>query len=238
MSLFQLSTSAVLVAAVTLMPACTSRVDGNPAAADQLPASVASTPLDAAGIDSVLPTATELSDVIGDRIDEVDPLIGDGTDLRDTMIGSEISESRCVGVISPLERHTYDGAPVREVAYATLPEVTLGALALPSAEAARALFDTFVDEWSNCNGRTVVETNRVSSYNNAVADVERTGEVVSAAITMGNNASGTQVRTQRALGVAENYLIDIELRSDRGYPNDAAVALTELMMTKVPKARQ
>lgn len=154
------------------------------------------------------------------------------------MIGSEVTESRCIGAISPLERHTYDGAPVIEVAYATLPEATFGASALPSAEAARALFDTFVGEWSDCNGKDVVKSGGAAVYTNAVADVESTGEVCSAVITMSTNGSDMQIRTQRALGIAANYLIDVEINSAGASSDDAAVALAQLMMAKAPAARR
>ncbi|MDZ7885265.1 MAG: DUF2563 family protein [Mycobacterium sp.] len=70
------------------------------------------------------------------------------------------------------------------------------------------------------------------------AQVEADETLLSSVITMSTNASVMQVRTQRALGVAENYLIDVEILSARASSNDAAVALTELMMTKVPMARQ
>lgn len=234
MSIFRFLIAVTLVTAVVLMPACTTKLDGNPLAAEHTAPTTSAPPADSAIIASVLPTADELSEILGDHIDEVDPLIGDASDLRDTMAGSEVTESRCIGIISPLERHTYDGAPVREVAYATLPEATFGAMALPSAEAARALFDTFVAEWSSCGNKTVGKSDGVTAFTRAISEVEADETLLSSVITMSTNASDMQVRTQRALGVAENYLIDVEILSARASSNEA-VALTELMITKVPK---
>jgi hypothetical protein len=98
-------------------------------------------------IASVLPNAADLSRVLGgpEKIHEIDSLIGDVTDLRDTFLGrGEVTESQCIGVVSPLETRTFEAAPVRVVAYATQPDATLGAVALSSNEDARSLFNSFV----------------------------------------------------------------------------------------------
>jgi hypothetical protein len=220
----------ILVVAATLLTGCATTVPGTPRAVEQ---SAAATTPDTATIASVLPDDTELSGIIGERIDEIDPLIGDATDLRDTMIGSEVTESQCSGVISPLERQTYDGEQVRDVAYATLPEATFGALALPSAEVARALFDSFVGEWQQCDGKTVVKTSGTTEYDNAISDVTVAENAVSSVVVMSALPTGAQVRTQRALGVAENVVIDVETTDTGSPPAATATALAELMMAKV-----
>jgi hypothetical protein len=230
MSLGHVTSLSTLVIAATLFSGCATTVPGNPRAAEQRAS--AALP-DTATIASVLPDGTELSRIIGEQIDEINPLIGDATDLRDTMVGSEVTESQCIGVISPLERKTYDGKQVGDVGYATLPEATFGALAMPSAEAARALFDSFVGEWQQCDGKTVVKTSGATDYDNAISEVGLAENTVSSVIVMSALPTGVQVRTQRALGVAENVVIDVET-TDTGSPSAAtATALAELMMAKV-----
>lgn len=233
MTVCNISSVSTFVVVAALLTGCSTTVDGNPLAIDQAPASAAATPPDTATIASVLPDGTELSEIIGDRIDEVDPLIGDATDLRDTMVGSEATESQCVGVISPLERQTYDGKQVRDVAYATLPEATFGALALPSTEAARSLFDSFAGEWQQCAGMTVVKSSGAGAYDNAISEVGVTATTVSSVIVTSAAPPGRQIRTQRALGVAENVIVDVETIDTGPRSATTAIAVAKLMMAKV-----
>jgi hypothetical protein len=82
-----------------------------------------------------------------EKVHEIDPLVGSVTDLRDTFVGTEITEGQCVGVTAPLETRTFEAAPVRAVAYATQPDATLGVVALSSAGEARSSFNSFVKVW-------------------------------------------------------------------------------------------
>ncbi|MCF6386367.1 sensor domain-containing protein [Mycobacterium sp. MBM] len=221
---------ALLVVALVVACGCATTIEGNPRASDGTPATT-SAPPDASWIASVIPDITELSRVFNTSADDVDPLVGDASDLRDTMLGDEVSDDRCISAIAPLEHRTFDRAPVHEVAYATLPDATFGAVALPSAQSARSLFDTLVGQWRACDGRTVVLASRNFTYIEAVSSVDAKPDFVSAVVVMTAESTGMRIQTARALGVAENCIIDVELRT----PISAlAVALTQMMMAKVP----
>jgi len=231
------------VAIAGLVTACATTVTGTPTAAPGQRSATTSAPDEAAWIASVLPDATELSRLRGSQTDEISPLIGDADDLRDTIIGSQVTESQCVGVVSPLESQTFDAAPVREVAYATLPDATFGVLALPSADDARSLFETFVNEWRQCDGTTVIKSDGADTYENTISDVNATDRVLSAVTVMSTQSTGMRRRTERALGVAEDCIVEVEMPvapSSARAPGtrSPAVELAELMLTKVSTAQR
>ena len=212
---------AVLVVALAVACGCAPTIEGNPRAADDAPATT-SAPPGATWIASVIPDITELSQVFTTSADDIDPLVGDASDLRDTMIGDKVSDDQCISAIAPLERRTFDRAPV---------DATFGAVALPSAQRARSLFDTLVEQWRACDGRAVVRASRNFTHIDAVSSVDAKPDFVSAVVVMTAESTGMRIQTARALGVAENCIIDVELRT----PISAlAVALTQMMMAKVP----
>jgi len=215
-----------LAVVVALVPACNEAIPGSPEAAEPSQ----STQADATWIESVLPDSTELSQVFNSDAEDIDPLVGDASDLRETMIGSDVTERQCIGTVSPLERQTYAAAPVHEVAYATLSDATFGALVFSSAADARSFFDTSVTQWLDCDGRTVTVTSGAGSHTNKISDVEATADVISAAVMMSTQSTGMQSPTGRALGVAENCIVDVELSTS---VTASAVALTRLMLAKV-----
>lgn len=220
----------LVVASVLVVCGCSTSIDGTPRAANVATPSTSSTS-DESWIVSVLPDITELTQVFNTYADEVDPVVGNASDLRDTLIGEQVTNERCIGVVAPLERRTFDRAPVAEVAYATLPDATFGAAALPSAQSARSLFDTLVDQWRACDGQTVITNGGDHSHVNSISSVDAKPDFVAAIVVMTTDSTGMRTQTARALGVAENCVIDVELRT----PISAlAVALTQLMMTKVP----
>lgn len=226
-----ISRAAAFVGAIALIPACTTSIGGRPHAAEQVQTLESPVASAAAWIATVMPDADELSQVCDSYADDIDPLVGDATDLRDTMIGSQVAESQCISAISPLERRTFGAAPVREIAYATLPDATFGALALPSAGAARSMFETLANQWRECDGQTVIKSSGADSHANVIGDVDFTADVVSAVIVMSTQSTGMRSQTGRALGVAGNCIIDVELRTSTS--SSSAVALTQLMMSKV-----
>lgn len=221
---------AALSVALVVMCGCAPTIEGNPRAADDAPATTSALP-GATWIASVLPDITELSQVFNTSADDVDPVVGDASDLRDTLIGSEMTDDQCISAIAPLERRTFDRAPVNEVAYATLPDATFGAVALPSAQRARSLFDSLVEQWRACDGHAVVRESGKQSHVEAISSVDAKPDFVSAVVVMTTESTGMRTQTARALGVAENCIIDVELRTS---VSALAVALTQLMMAKVP----
>jgi hypothetical protein len=235
-----------MISAVLLLVSCAEKVAGTPKAADgaaSSPTQTASAEFD--WIATVLPTADELSRVLGDQEtgDGVDPLVGDVTDLRDTVIGSQVTESQCLGVVAPLERRTFEAAPVDAVAYATRPDSTFGAVAFSSIEATRSLFNALVNEWQQCNDKTVVRSDGTGTYEEVITQVTTSDDQVTAMVSLSTSANGMVVPTVRALGIAEDCIVDVEIwTSDPSAPVSAtetpAAALVQLMLAKVAVARR
>jgi hypothetical protein len=202
------------ISAALLTVGCAETVEGTP----NVPDKSASAPTHSASapphwIASVLPNAAELSRVLGDQEtgDCVDPLVGDVTDLRDTVIGSQVTESQCIGVAAPLERRTFEAASVDAVAYVTRPDATFGAVALSSIEDAQVLFNAFANEWQGCDGKTVVRSDGTGTYKDEISRVSISDNQVSAVVTLSTYANSRLTRTVRALGRAEDCIVDVEV---------------------------
>ncbi len=230
-----------------LATSCANTVEGTPDAAQgQAPTSTStSAQTDTAWIASMLPDATELSRTLGARPPsyDIEPLVGDATDLRNTIIGSDVTEPQCVGVVAPLETRTFETAPVSAVAYVTLPEATVGVVSLSSDTDARSLFSAFAEQWQQCNGKTVVKSDGVGTYDNEISRVDATDSVLSATVTMSTPSTGMRTQTQRTLGVAEDCIVDVEVRVTGAPTNSAglispATELVQAMLANVRTARR
>jgi hypothetical protein len=235
-----------VISAALLLVGCANTVVGSPIAVDgAVPAAPQTTSAEIDWIATVLPTADELSRVLGaqETSDGIDPLIGDVTDLRDTVIGSQITESQCIGVVAPLEKRTFGAAPVGAVAYVTRPDATFGAMAFSSIEAARSLFTAFVNQWQECDGKTVVRSDGTGTYNDEITQVTTSDDQVTAMVSLSTNANDMVVPTVRALGIAEDCIVDVEIPvpdpSATGAATETPAAeLVQLMLAKVAVARR
>jgi hypothetical protein len=225
---------------------CSQEIEGNPSAADgaaRSPLPTQTTSAEIPWIASVLPNAADLSRVLGgpEKVHEMSPLVGSLTDLRDTFVGTEITEEQCVGVSAPLEMRTYEAAPVRAVAYATQPDSTFGVVALSSAEEARSLFNAFANVWPECNGRTVVKQDSTGTFNYEINQAVASDSVVSSVIVMSNSRNDRISTVERVLGVADDCIVDVEVplrdsSTDASGVDNPAAALAELMLAKVAAA--
>jgi hypothetical protein len=229
-----------------LLLGCASPIVGTPKPVDgAASAPTQTTSAETNWVATVLPDAAELSDVLGSdpTRDGVDPLVGDVTDLRDTVIGSQVTESQCLGVVAPLETRTFGAAAVDTVAYATRPDATFGAVALSSIEDARALFSAFAKEWQGCDGKTVVRSDGTATYRNEISQVSTSESQLSAMDALSTTANSGVTRTVRALGIAEDCIVDVEVRvSDPSAAVSAtetpATRLVQLMLANVAVARR
>jgi hypothetical protein len=159
--------------------------------------------------------------------------------LRDTVLNIEkVTESQCLGVISPFGRRTFGTATVRAVTYATESTITYGAVALASGDDARALFTTFVNQWKQCDSKTVIDSAGTTTFENRISQVNATDDVVWATVDLQTNSpTGVPVRDARALGVANDCIVEASIpvtdaATTPPQSTNAAVDLVNVMLTK------
>lgn len=212
-------------------------------------------------IGRVLPNDAELSAVLNDNLSShgFPPIVGGVTALpngiRDSMDASEIE---CLGVTSPDMRAVYEKSSVRAVATEDADDwddpnhavghsysVNVGAMALTSPADAHALFATFVNQWQQCQGKTMTVYQKPGGSGDQlhqISVVHTAGDVLTAVVMLSVPATHTEpIPEQRAVGVAMNCIVDVDF-SDSGWRNgdpisaDQAVAVAEQMLAKVPAA--
>ncbi|WP_395307497.1 sensor domain-containing protein [Mycobacterium sp. AMU20-3851] len=165
-----------------------------------------------AWLTSVLPTDSELSDALGYPVVVNGlPKVRDGARLRNTFIGSrDIAERDCIGVVSPLETDAYVSAPLVAVTFASESAATYSAALFDSPRSAEETFNRFAEQWRACDGRTVVKSGEELVMRYALSDVRLADRVTSAVVTALSD-EGSPVVTGRALGVAQDCLVEVEL---------------------------
>ncbi|WP_240630620.1 sensor domain-containing protein [Mycolicibacterium sp. GF69] len=198
-----------------------------------------------AWLSSVLPDDKELTDAVGFQV-RMDEPPSVGPRLRNTAAGSrELTESLCFGVVSPFEQQVYGVAPVRAVSYATESSVTFGAAAIDSAADARDMFDAFARQWRDCQGKTVLKIDGAYTYEHRITQVDATPDVVSAVdAVMSSSPTGVLVRSQRALGVAKDCIVEVTVPISESETNEnpitssAATDLVNSMLARVRTVRR
>lgn len=233
--------TAVAAFSVVLLASCSTSGDGTSAlGTSELPTESSKTRVHApyAWLTAVLPTSSELSEALGYPV-TVDgpPKIRNGARLRNTFIGSrEITERDCIGVVSPLETEAYDSAPLVAVTFASESAATYSAAVFDSPRSAEETFKRFADQWRACGGRTVVKSGGGVVVQYAISDVGLADRVTSAVITVTSD-EGSPVVVGRALGVAQDCMVEVELvyddPADRGRAGERAIRLVEAMLSRV-----
>lgn len=233
---------AALIAAGSVLVGCSKSIEGRPGAVDGAPRPP--TPMQATlpeydWLASVFPSPADLSRVLGgpEKVHEIEPLVGSVTDLRDTFAGTEISEEQCAGVSAPVEKRTYETEPVSAVAWSTQPDATLGVVALSSEQKARALFDSFVNVWQQCDGRTILKDDGTGTFKYEISRVVATDSVLSSVVVMSNSRNNRTSTIERTLGFAGDCIVDVAVpvRGASVLDNPSA-KLAELMLSKIAVA--
>jgi hypothetical protein len=137
---------------------------------------------------------------------------------------SKISPAGCLGATTMLQKSVYESADVKDFAYeswwnngdpAQVISVMEGAVALPSADDAQALFAKFSDQWQRCNGATATEQNGPISTSNVISDARATDTVVAvtntATATLPNMPPLRPTPQARAIGVRLNCIVEVEV---------------------------
>jgi len=199
-----------------------------------------------AWLNSVMPTSEELSKAAGYQvtIDEP-PTVHGGDFLRDTIVGSrDVTNIECLGVVSPFEQRAYQDAPVVAITYATEAAVTFGAAALSTDADARQLFDSFVAQWQQCLGKTLVKIDGVGTFENKITAAVAGHDVISAVVDLTSDSpTGVPVRVERAIGVAKDCIVEADVgiteppSGPPGPGTNGAADLVQSMLAKVEAAR-
>ncbi len=183
-------------------------------------------------IPQILPTETELSAVLGSGGDDdgFPPSVGGVNVLPDFMPDDGAA---CAGVVYPFNRHGYEDSPVRAVAHnrwsgvETRFSVETGAIALASSSDAKTLFTRFVGQWQRCQGQSVVLRHKpdevgIPDYRNEILNVKASDSMLTAVVMLSPSGPGDRVLpSERAVGVAYNCIIDVEVTDFRWRQDDA-----------------
>jgi len=196
-------------------------------------------PSPARALEKILPSQDELA-VLGPN-GMMGQFVKGGPDmLLASVAEAEATPAYCVGTTYRLQRVVYGAGPVQRVASQSWaggsfdgPPISgfFGVVQFSSPAAAREFFAASVDKWHRCNGQTLVlnQPDHGAQETSRITDVTVDGRTVSAMVM---HDSGTM--TQRALGVAADCVVDVEVTDVNGLggPHGAA-SVTSLMLDKV-----
>ncbi len=164
--------------------------------------------------------------------------------IRDESVASPI---RCLGSVMPFMRVVYESGDVRAVAWqqfsrfgagATVSSVDAGVVGFRTDAEAQRMFDAFVTQWRGCQGATVTTHIPVGDLYATVTDVRADGPILSATILTGETGDAARFPTERAVGVAGRYIVDVDAAVTASAPAERvatgrAVRLATAMLDKV-----
>ncbi|MCT7660396.1 sensor domain-containing protein [Mycobacterium sp. CPCC 205710] len=231
-------------AAGAVLSACAALAgcSGTPAAEPQaVTIAEAAKPAPSPTLDSVLPTADELSSILG-AAGFMGQLVDGGADmLLQGVKEADATPADCVSTGYRLQKVVYQSSPVLGVASrpwaggdASGPSASgyFGAVEFATADDAQAFFAASADKWHRCNGQTLVlhQAGREAQGSSRIADVVVDDRIVSAVVMHDDGST-----IQRALGFATNHVVDVEVSDVAGASGGApdAVAVANLMLQKV-----
>lgn len=210
----------------------------------------AAQPLAAIPLGQFLPTAPELSTVLGTGPNGFMGQVVEGDD--DMLLGSvgeaAATPADCVSTAYRLQKVVYDEVMVRSVASSTWaggdfasPPVSgfFGVVQMASAVDAQRFFAAITDKWRRCNGQTValLQPGQGTEELSRIADVVLHGQVVSASVLHASGGTAA-ADVSRALGLAGDCIVDVEITDPRA-AGDArpATGVAELMVDKISSRR-
>lgn len=231
----------MLAGACVLAAGCTTTVDG---IAFDDPAGRPST---VRPLDGILPTAEELSAALGVApTGLMGQLVEGGADtLLRGVDRDQATPVECVSTTYRLQQAVYGASSVRSVASRSWAAGSVdgpalsgffGVVQLGSVEDADAFFTAAAQDWQQCDGKTVVlqRGGAGAGEQSLISDVHVDAPVVSAVVLHTGQGSGTPI--QRALGVAGDAIVDVELTDVAGARSGGAggaVGVAEIMLHKL-----
>ncbi len=174
---------------------------------------------------AVLPSSAAVSQAVGNRLDASQPPVTGAIDalpngIRDNDTANPIE---CLGPVSPFMRIVYETGEVRGVAWQefshyggsqTVSSADVGVVEFSSAAEAQRVFSAFVTRWKDCEGTTVTTALRNASDTELyelITDVRVDGPVLSATVVNSDNQRDAQFPTERAIGVADDCIVDVDV---------------------------
>jgi PknH-like extracellular domain len=229
------------LSACAVLAGCSAPVDGAPVVhiTEAVKPSVTRAP------DQVLPTADELAVTLGIGPGFMGQLTKGGADMLLQGVGaSEATPFECVSATYRLQKVVYQASPVQAVASQSwaggdlsAPPVTgfFGAVKLATADDAQAFFAASAEKWRRCNGQTLVlhQPEHGADGLSRITDVVIDKRIVSAVVLQEAGGSASSP-IQRALGVASDCVVDVEITGNGGAGSaDGAAVVANLMLNKV-----
>lgn len=196
-------------------------------------------------LDQALPSSDELTATLGASGLMGRPVTGGPDMLLQSVREAEATPLDCVSTGYRLEKVVYQGNPVLSVASQSWAGGDIngptangffGVVEFSDADAARAFFAASADRWHRCNGQTLAlhQPQRGADGLSRITEVGIDNRILSAVVMQ--DAGST---VQRALGVADDCIVDVEI-SDGAGPKATgardAAAVADLMLQKITNA--
>ncbi|MCW1960184.1 MAG: sensor domain-containing protein [Mycobacterium sp.] len=207
------------VLCAVLTAGCENRIDGGPV------------PQRALSLPQVLPSAEQVAQAVGNRLDATGPPLVGGIALlpngfRDA---EDVSPLDCLGAATPLMRVVYEKGGVRQVALQdfsrygeglTVSSAHTGVVEFGSEAEASRMFESFAAQWRSCaDTRVSVHVTPRSSLDWTITDVRESDGILSTTVLNGESDRDPAFPTEHAVGQVANYLIDVDVAVTDGDPN-------------------
>lgn len=210
----------------------------------------AAQPSPAVPLGPFLPTATELSAVLGTGPNSMmgRPVAGDAGVLLTSVADGQAAPAECVSAPYRLQEIVYDASPVQSVASNTWagggfdgPPVSgfFGVVQMASPVAAQEFFASVTDQWRRCNGQTVTLNAQANGADelSRVTDVTFGEHVIAAHVLHASGGTGSPTGL-RAVGLAGDCIVEVELTDPRPVGNvQGAVAVVDVIRDKIAAVR-
>lgn len=235
--------ASMLACGCLLVAGCTTTVGG--VAVDGAPVGA---PAPARALDGVLPTSEELSAALGVApTGLMGQLVEGGADtLLRGIDRAQATPVECVSTTYRLQQAVYGASSVRLVASRSWAAGSVdgpalsgffGVVQLGSADDAQAFFAAAAHDWQQCDGETMVVRRGDSgpSDQSRITDVHVDAPLVSAVVVHEADQGGG-IPIQRALGVAGDVIVDVEISDIAGARTGGAagaVDVAEVMLHKL-----
>ena len=231
------STIVVLSACAVLAGCSSAPVDGAPV----VHIAEAAKPSESRALDQALPTVTELATILGTAGYLGQVVKGGPEMLLQSVRAPEATPIDCVSTGYRLERIVYQASPVQSVASQSWiggdqngPSYSgfFGAVQFATPDDAKSFLASAADKWHRCNGQTLVlhQPEHGADRLSRITDVVVDSTIVSAVVLHDDGST-----IQRALGVASDSVVDVEVTNPAGMSSDGAgaVGVAKLMLQKI-----
>ncbi|MCB0948910.1 MAG: sensor domain-containing protein [Mycobacterium sp.] len=211
----------------------------------------AAQPSKAIPLGRLLPSAQELSATLGTGPNGFMGQLVEGDDemlLRSVGDAAAATPVDCVSTAYRLQKVVYDSGSVRSVASNSWAgggfdgspvSGFFGVVQMASAADAQKFFATIADKWRRCNGQTVAlhHSGQGADELSRVVDVAFDRQVVSASVLHASGGTAA-VGVSRALGVAGDCIVDVEITDPRAAgARQPAIGVAELILGKISQRR-